>query len=229
MGRPDPLARLEPVARPLLAEVDRALATLGAPGGHPVWSALRRVGVTPADAVATIAGWDPSSLRAAGQSLRQQAQAYAALPSTAGSGWTGPAASAYAAHAAALTTHVAGGAESMAGRLTETAEYADAVANWYERGRSTVAAALAEVLTSAQAIAVRTSTVAASVSPVASVSPAASVSAAADIASHLLDAVAGVIAAGEELPGLWAQRLGVVDFRPAEAAPLAPGIIDIHH
>ena len=43
----DALARLAPVARPLLRDVDDALATLGAPPEHPVWALLRRVGATP--------------------------------------------------------------------------------------------------------------------------------------------------------------------------------------
>ena len=40
----DALARLAPVARPLLRDVDNALATLGAPPEHPVWALLRRMG-----------------------------------------------------------------------------------------------------------------------------------------------------------------------------------------
>jgi hypothetical protein len=65
----DALARVEPVARPLLREVDVALATLGAPADHPVWPLLRRLGVTPADAVAFFAEARPDAIRSAGAAV----------------------------------------------------------------------------------------------------------------------------------------------------------------
>jgi hypothetical protein len=219
MAGSDALARLEAVARPLLDEVDRALATLGAPAAHPVWAALRRVGATPGDAVRSIAGWDAARLRAVAQALRQQAGAYAQAPIGPAVSWRGSAAAAFAARATALADHLTSGPGSMRERLDDTASYADAVADWFEHTRSELAAALADVLTSAQAVALRSSSGA---------SLAAAVSAAADIATYLLDVVGDAIAAGDELPRAWSARLEPAPLRGPGVPEAAPHSIDVH-
>jgi hypothetical protein len=216
----DALARLEPIARPLLAEVDQALATLGAPAAHPVWSALRSVGATPADCVSTVAAWDPAPLRTAANALRAQARDYTEATPSAPPAWEGQAGALYRARAAAIAQQLSAGPQSMAQRLTDQAGYADAVATWYEQTRSAVAAALAEVLTSSQAVAIRTA---------ADGTLASSVSAAADMATHLLDVVANALAAGEDLPQAWRGRLQRLDFPSAGDAEPASGAIDVHH
>jgi hypothetical protein len=215
----DPLARLEPVARPLLDEVDRALATLGAPPAHPVWAALRRVGATPGDAVRSIAGWDPARLRGVAEALRQQAGVYAQTPVGPALSWRGSAAAAFAARATALADHFTAGPGSMLERLGDTAAYADAVADWFEHTRAAMAAALADVLSSAQAVALRSSS---------GGSLAASVSAAADVAAYLLDVVGDAIAAGDDLPRAWSARLEPAPLRGAGVPEAAPQSIDVH-
>ena len=57
----DALARIEPVARGLLREVDDVLVAHAAPAEHPVWALLRRLATTPADAVRFFAGLDPAT------------------------------------------------------------------------------------------------------------------------------------------------------------------------
>jgi hypothetical protein len=216
----DALARLEPVARPLLAEVDQALATLGAPAAHPVWSALRSVGATPADAVSAIAAWDTAEMRTAANALRAQARDYTEATPTAAPSWEGQAGALYRAQATAIAEQLSTGPQSMALRLNDQAGFAEAVASWYEQTRSAVAAALADVLSSAQAVAIRTA---------ADGTLASSVSAAADIATHLLEVVAGALAAGEDLPPAWRGRLQRLDFPAAGEAEPAASSIDVQH
>jgi hypothetical protein len=216
----DALDRLAPVARPLLDEVDRALAALGAPAAHPVWATLRRVGATPAEVVRSSAAWDPARLRGAAQVLRQQAQAYAQVPVGPALSWRGSAAAAFAAQATALANHLTAGPGSMLERLGDTAAYAESVAAWFEQTRAAVAAALADVLTSAQAVAMKSS---------AAGSLAGSATAAADIATYLLDVVAEAIAAGDDLPRIWRARLEQAPFGGAGVPEAAPHSIDVHH
>lgn len=152
----DPLARLATVARPLLRDVDNALATLGAPAEHRVWGLLRRVGTTPADAVTFFVNLDPDRLRAARDALRDWAMAYEGATVPANVPWEGSAAQVYAASATALSRHLHGDAdESMASRLRANASYVDSVAEWVNRSRDQVARTLAQVLTSSQAVTVR--------------------------------------------------------------------------
>src|SRR5688572_14059983 len=92
----DALARLEPVARELMRRVDTALVTLGAPVEHPVWGLLRRLGTTPADAVAFFAGVDPRPLADAAAALRDQADAYETAEIPVEVPWRGTAGETYA-------------------------------------------------------------------------------------------------------------------------------------
>jgi hypothetical protein len=204
----DALARLEPVARDLMRQVDAALVTLGAPPHHPVWGLLRRLGTTPADAVAFLVEVDVGALRDAAAGLRRQADAYEAAEVPTDLPWRGAAGDAYAARSTDLRRHLAAdeGGGSMAHRLRDTAACADDVADWYVRSRDRLARALADVLTSAQAVAVRSR-------------PAGGHVAAADIGVRVLTAVADVVADGEALHRRWQPALGELAYRWSAETP----------
>jgi hypothetical protein len=129
------------------------------------------------------------------------------------------AASAYTAHAMSLARHLKVGTDSMAHRLAETAGYADAVAEFYERSRSGLAEVLAEVLASRQVVTLR--------SPSSGV--LTTVTAAADIAARVLAVVAEIVATGEHLPDSWRERVDEVGFQPTSAVDPDPPTIDVHH
>ena len=236
----DALARLEPIARPLLRQIDEALETLGAPPAHEVWSLLRQVGATPADAVTAFAdliGADLSGadslgrdslgsdslgsdslgggLRAAAGTLRELAEQYAAVAIPAGVPWAGGAGEAYSARAAALASYLHGDDDdTMAGRLATTASYVDDVADWQARSRDRIARALADVLSSAQAVTLRMQ------SASGSGSGAGRVEAAADVGAHVLAAAADALADGHDVHRAWADRLDELPFRgPLDAGP----------
>lgn len=203
----DALARLEPVARSLMTDVDAALGTLGAPAGHLVWTLLRRTGTTPADAVAFFADAEPERLDAAADALRDEARAYTEMAIPADVSWEGGAGQAYATTAHALDAYLRG---DMAGALEETASYVEEVARWYRRSRDRIARAIAEVLGSAQAVTVRTR----------HAGHPTSVGAAADIGAHVLEATAESLDDGRGLSSDWSSRVAEVTFRaPVETGP----------
>jgi hypothetical protein len=187
----DALARLAPVARPLLVEVDAALATLGAPAGHAVWRLLGSVGATPADLVAFVAELEPSRLLTAGTDLRRRAEEYDAAPIPTDPAWEGETSLHYATTAAALREHAAG----LAGRLRATASYVEGVAAWQQALRDELARALARVLASAQAVKVRLR----GARPAEPAALTAAVGAAADIAAELLTVVARAAVASRDV------------------------------
>ena len=211
----DALARLAPLAGPLVAEVDAALAGLGAPAAHPVWRLLGSVGATPADVVAHVAGLDPSRLRAAGADLRRHAEAYDASHDSAqlpgDPPWEGAAARLYATTAGALRDHVAG----LADRLRATASYVESLAGWQQSLRDELAQALARVLTSEQAVRVRLR----GARPADPAALAAAVGAAADIGVALLTVVTTAAAVSRDLVR-GAGSLEELPFRPP--APTEP-------
>jgi hypothetical protein len=149
----DALDRLAPVAMALLRDVDAALATLGAPASHRVWSLLGSVGTTPADLVAFVAELEPRRLRAAGQALREQERTYGQQLIPGDPSWEGAAAWRYTTTAAALRDHLGDG---LAGRLNATASYVESVADWQQGLRDALARALAAVIMSSEAVALRT-------------------------------------------------------------------------
>lgn len=191
----DALAQLAPVAAPLLRDVDTALATLGAPPDHPVWPALGRVGTTPADLVAFAVDLEPSRLHAAASALRDQADAYqqAAIPVDAP--WEGETARHYAAAATAVRDHLQGAGESLATRLRAQASYVDRLAAWQQALRDGLARALARVLTSSQAVTLRSQ----AVRPTDGGRLRAVVVAAADVAVVLLGVAEDAAAAGHDV------------------------------
>ena len=197
----DALARLEPVARPLLSAVDSALETLGAPPEHGVWALLRRVGATPADAVTFFAELHPP---AAGVIHR-----YDDVPLPASVAWHGAAGEAYAAEVRALEAHHA----IMNERATATASYVEAVAEWARTGRERMARTLAAVMTSAESIVVRW--------PGDPRALARTVIAAADIGVAILRTADGALTAGTALPGAWRHRLSEVPYgKPSHDTPV---------
>jgi hypothetical protein len=216
-ARFDALSRIGPVARPLLATVDDALVRHGAPAGHPIWAHLRRLGTTPADAAAFFVDADPASLRAAADRLRAQAEAYVSKPVPTSVRWEGTVADVYAVRAAALRDHT----DAMATRLTATARYAEDVASWWDESRADVAAALAEVLTSAQAVTVTTK---------AAPDAPAVLSAAADIGARVLAAASAALDAGHALLQGGGPELGELTYHaPADPVRRADATIDLHH
>ncbi|GIF65464.1 hypothetical protein Ais01nite_34990 [Asanoa ishikariensis] len=147
---------LDHLARPaghLLARVDDLLSRFGAADDDPVWPLLRRVRALPGEAVAALA----STLRAepiaaAGVAVRARTTTYdeARVAVTAPVVWEGPAGDAFSAHAARLAAELTTATDALAA----TARLADEVADWATRTRARLAAVLAEVLTSGEAVAV---------------------------------------------------------------------------
>jgi hypothetical protein len=142
-------------AAPMLRRVDELLSGVGAPPGHPVWSQVRRVRLLPGDAVRAVAGLRATDLADASPELRADARAYAdiaaALPPP--GAWTGDAAEAYDDARRRTAERLSGGAESLDERLEASADLADALVGWIAESRAEVAATLAEVLSSAEALA----------------------------------------------------------------------------
>jgi hypothetical protein len=172
-------------AAPLLRRVDEVLAGVGAPPEHGVWAQMRRVRLLPGDAVHAIAGLRAADLAEASPELRADARAYAdiasALPPP--GTWTGDAAEAYDDARQTAADRLTGGPESLDERLEATADLADALIGWIAQSRSDVAATLAEVLSSTEAV---------SLSADAPADPAAvrEALAAADVAERILRTVA---------------------------------------
>jgi hypothetical protein len=148
----DPLDRVSAPAADLLSQVDDILARAGAPDDHPLWTLLRRVRVLPGDAVAALAAIRPAELTAAGVAVRDLVPAYEAARDALDGQveWDGAAGDAYRAHARTLS----GGLAAAAENLRVTSSTADAVAAWLGDTRARLAAELAAVLSSAEAVAV---------------------------------------------------------------------------
>jgi hypothetical protein len=226
----DALARLEPVAHDLLRRVDGSLVTLGAPPEHPVWPLLRRLGATPADALAFFAGVDEGPVRATAASLRDRAEAYEAAEVPTAEPWRGTAGETFGAYAADLRGHLAGGSgrgeESMAARLRATATCVDDIADWCRRSREGLARALADILVSAQAVTVRSHPDLVGLAAVRV--PVAAVTAAADIGARVLAAAAEAVADGEALDRRWQPGLQELAFRPTAVPHRQDDTIEVH-
>jgi hypothetical protein len=215
----DALARLEPVARPLLRAVDAALDKLGAPPEHGVWQLLRRVGASPGDAVTFVAALQPDRLRLAAAALREHAATYDSSTLPRDLDWRGHAGASYAARAAALDAHLrANGTGSLAGRLRATAGYLDDVADWQERSRDRVARALGEILTSTQALTMTRHLN----GPASALGSVQAVQASADIGARLLAEAAAALDEGSAVQQRWAGSLAELTYAaPADAGPTA--------
>lgn len=189
----DQLDQVLDTATPLLRRAEGVIDVAGAPAGHPLWDHLRRVRLMPADAAQAVAGLRPSALADAAAELRAGArvsiEVAAALP---GPGdWEGDAADAYDDQRHRVAVDLSGTAESMEERFEATADLAAALQDWMTRTRRNLATALAEILTSAEAV-----TLAAPATYPPSVAEAR---AAADLAAHVLKGVAIDYAEAEDL------------------------------
>jgi hypothetical protein len=181
----DRLGELLEAARPLLARVDEVLTTVGAPAEHPIWAELRRVRLLPGAAARAVAALRPAAFGAAIPELRADARACgelaASLPPP--DDWTGEAAEAYDAARRRTAAQLSGGHLSLDERLEATADLAQALTDWMERTRADLADALAEALTSSEALTLSTG-------GAATPPPLAEIRAAAGIAAHLLQVIA---------------------------------------
>ncbi|BCB86448.1 hypothetical protein [Phytohabitans suffuscus] len=206
----DSLDQLAGSATALLDRVDSTLATSGAPGGHPIWPLLRRLGALPGAATSTIAALRPGPLAAAGPSLRGLIQVYEERGETvADSGsWEGAAAQVFGAHRVALSAHL----HEMAGKLGATEGYSAAVAEWIAESRAGLARELAAVLGSREAVTV-------TVEPVGP--PAAT--AAADIGARVLGAVDAAYERAEALLHRWEVDLAELPYQPPDTGPVTFG------
>lgn len=190
----DRLDRLLGPAVPLLRRVDDILAVAGAPADHEVWGFLRRVRLLPSDAVEAVAALRPAELADAAPELRADARSYAGLAESLpppGS-WSGEAAEAYDASRRHAADTLSGTPQSLDRRLEATADLADALIEWMEHTRGSLALTLAEVLTSSEAL------VLAAEPPPDPVTPR-NTRAAADVAARVLETVAGSYAAVSRL------------------------------
>jgi hypothetical protein len=181
----DRLDQVIQAAGPLLRRVDEVLSTVGAPPEHPVWAELRRVHLLPGDAAYAVAALRPAELTEAAPELRGDARAYAGIAESlpAPTGWTGDAADAYDNARRRAADHLSGSLDSLDERLEATADLADALIEWMDQSRAELAAILAEILNSAEAL---------DLSSDSAVDPAAGqeMRAAADIAARVLASVA---------------------------------------
>ncbi|MEV4760582.1 hypothetical protein AB0J86_36520 [Micromonospora sp. NPDC049559] len=204
----DPLDRLAGPGADLLRRVDDTLVAAGAPDDHRIWPLLRRLRALPGEAVAAVAALHPAPLAEAGGALRTRLPEYedarAALAREVS--WQGAGAEAYAAQRDALAAYLTAGPESLAGRLSATAGYAAALGDWVTASRGALARTVAEVLGSAEAVAL--------LPGAAEDGPASAAPAAAEIGARVLTTVAEAYDRAEALLARWAPRLGEVDFRP---------------
>jgi hypothetical protein len=206
----DLLDRIHPVAAPLLDRVDASLAASGAPADHPIWPLLRRLGALPGELVAHLAATPADGLTGASDALRRHAGAYerrvdeTPMPAA----WRGPAAEAYAASWSGLSGSLAGGPETLAGRLSDTATYLDDVTAWLGRARRALAGTVAECLGSAEALALKAS---------------GDAVAAATIGAHILTTAAEVLDDGHALHDRWIGRLAELPYRASSPAPAGTG------
>ena len=189
----DRLDQVLDTATPLLRRAEAIIDGAGAPAGHPLWDHLRRVRLMPVGAAQAVAGLRPAALADAAAELRAGArvstEVAAALPPP--GDWEGDAADAYDDQRHRIAVELSGTAESLEERFEATADLAAALQEWMTRTRNNLAAALAEVLTSAEAV-----TLAAPPTYPPSVAEAR---AAADLAAHILRRVAVDYAEAEDL------------------------------
>ncbi|MFY1688441.1 hypothetical protein [Plantactinospora sp. WMMB782] len=219
----DVLDQLAEPAVALTGRVDDLLAAAGAPDGHRIWPLLRRLRVLPGDAVRAVLELRSEALAGAGEvggELRRAYHETGAVLADGGS-WQGPAAEVYAAHRSGLAEHVTG----LTGRVDATTGYAEAVAGWIDETRYALARTLADVLGSAEAVAVLTAPpYAAGVEPggLPSAGGVPPGPAAAEIGARILATVDEAYDRAEALPRRWAAELDLLDHRLADIPTVRP-------
>ncbi|WCN81955.1 hypothetical protein [Micromonospora sp. LH3U1] len=209
----DALDRLAEPGLNLLRRVD-ALIAAGVPEGHRVWPLLRRMQVLPGDAVRGFLDLHPAPLAGAGHAVRRLVRGYDDVSATLTDSvlWSGPAATAYGQQRAALLRHLDEGPDSLVGRLESTAGYADALADWVEGSRLALARTLADVLRSAEAVAVVAATATGVSTRPGPVGPG--VADAAEIAARVLAVLCVAYDGAETLLRQWAPSLAEMAWRP---------------
>ncbi|MFI6763337.1 hypothetical protein ACIBF5_29810 [Micromonospora sp. NPDC050417] len=209
----DPLDHLAGSAADLLGRVDDLLAAAGAPDDHRIWPLLRRLRALPGAVLGEVLALRPAPLTAAGHAVRAQIEEYvhARQYLTGDDPWQGAGARAYAAHRDALAAYLDGDrSESLTGRLDATVSYADAVADWMVRTRYALARTLAEVLGSAEAVAVVTAG--------RGGDPGVAGPAAAEIGARVLATAAEAEEQARALLHQWSEALAELPYRaPTEA------------
>ncbi len=189
----DRLDQVLDTAAPLLQQVDEVLYAAGAPAGHELWTHLRRVRLLPGDAARAVAALTPAAFTDAVPELRADARACAetaaALPAP--GEWTGEAADAYDDLRRRTAVRLSGGPDSLDERLDATADLAQALTDWMTKARADLAATLAVILTSHEAVTLT------SVPPNLPETP--QVLAAADVAARVLRDIANSYDAGADL------------------------------
>lgn len=147
----DSLDQIIGTAGPLLRRVDAVLAVAGAPAGHGLWAQLRRVRLLTVDAVYAVAALRPAALTEVAPELRSYARGYAAVAASlpAAGDWTGEAADAYDSLRRRVADHLD---DDLRQRLEATAGLGGALRDWMGRCRGDLAATLAEVLGSEEAV-----------------------------------------------------------------------------
>jgi len=209
----DALDRLAEPGLDLLRRVDTLIAA-GVPEGHRVWPLLRRMQVLPGDAVRSFLDLHPVPLASAGHAVRRLVRGYddvsAALTDSVL--WSGPAATAYGQQRAALLRHLDEGPDSLVGRLESTAGYADALADWLEGSRLALARTLADVLRSAEAVAVVAASSTGTSTRPGPIGPG--VADAAEIAARVLAVLCVAYDGAETLLRQWAPSLAEIAWRP---------------
>ncbi len=189
----DRLDEVLDAASPLLRQVDEVLRAAGAPAGHGLWAELRRVRLLPGDAARAVAALTPSAFADAVPELRGDARACAEAAATLPDPgeWTGEAADAYDEFRRRTAAQLSGGADSLDERLEATADLAQALTDWMARTRAGLAATLAVILGSREAL---------TLSEPPPVPPeTAHVLAAADVAARVLRAIANSYDEGADL------------------------------
>ena len=190
----DRLDELAAATGPLLRRAGEVLDEAGAPAGHALWEQLRRVRLLPADAVQAVAALRPVVFAEVVPELRAGARACAEVAATlpAPDEWAGEAADAYDDLRRRTATHLAGADDSLDARWAATADLAEALQQWMTSTRTHLAAALAELLTSAEAL---------TLAGPGDVRPPSmtEIRAAADVATHVLRTIADDYLAAEDL------------------------------
>lgn len=199
----DALDQLAGPAAGLLDRVDAVLTKAGAPADHRIWALLRRLGALPGDAVGTVRSLRAAPLAAAGPPLHTLAGEYDAAGAAIarGGSWEGAGAEVFAAHRAALSSHLV----ELSGRLSATEAYVEAVADWITRSRAALAQELAAVMGSIEAVTLVTEPAGVAVA-----------TAAAEIGARVLGTVDEAYERGEALLRRWSAELSEVPYRAPE-------------
>lgn len=200
--------------RDLLGRVDATLTAAGAPAESPLWELLRRVGALPGDALEFAAGLDPVAMRRAAEDLRARAVEFTDERSAvdrvaADRPWEGSSADAFSAVWRSLADHIGdtvdAGEPTLTGRLAALASYVDGVATWAATLRDRLAMAVADTLTSAEAVVLKT----------APTDGTAAASAAAAVGVKVLGPLADAARTGRDLHDAWTPNLAELAYRGA--------------